>query len=347
MTLSDHVNDERLGEPGSTATWIVEGESSGQGFRHVRIQQMGKNASGQTHYLSISGFEIYGEVTGVCEELGKAAKEAEAALRKARRLLRTNMVKHMVVGAKVVRGLDWKWRDQDGPNGVAGEGTVTGELHNGWIDVTWDHGGSNSYRMGAEGKFDLKLSPGYEPESLTGATSGNKAVFTTPATSTATTAAVKPDRPPQARPLTGRKAASTPSIPEATTGKPLVESFEQTVSADNLSSGTHPAGDSQVSAGLTEGGGRENLAAEAVAASVLSSVLSPDGHLGLESPNDNETLSPLLEVVDNLEAEDREMRDRDTMRERTNMGNLNLRESLGLGRQAVTTNNESKNYDNR
>ena len=59
------------------------------------------------------------------------------------------------------------------------------------------------------------------------------------------------------------------------------------------------------------------------------------------------TLSPLLEVVDNLEAEDREMRDRDTMRERTNMGNLNLRESLGLGRQAVTTNNESKNYDNR
>ena len=70
------------------------------------------------------GFELYGQLTGVCEELGKAAKEAEAALRKARRLLRTNMVKHMVVGAKVVRGLDWKWRDQDGPNGVAGEGTV-------------------------------------------------------------------------------------------------------------------------------------------------------------------------------------------------------------------------------
>merc|ERR1719209_2130019 len=308
---------------------------------------MGRNASAQTHYLSLSGFEIYGTATGVCEELGKAAKEAEAALRKARRLLRTNMVKHMVVGARVTRGLDWKWRDQDGPGGAPGEGTVTGELHNGWIDVTWDHGGSNSYRMGAEGKFDLKLSPGYEPESLTGASSGNKAVFTTPATSTATTAAVKPDRPPQARPLTGRKAASTPSIPEATTGKPLVESFERTVSADNLSSGAHPAGDGQVSAGLTDGGGRENLAAEAVAASVLSSVLAPEGHLGLESPNDNETLSPLLEGVDNLEAEDREMRERDSMRDRTNMGNLNLRESLGLGRQAVTANNETKNYDNR
>ncbi len=34
---------------------------------------------------------------------------------------------------------------------------LRGELHNGWIDVTWDHGGSNSYRMGAEGKYDLRL----------------------------------------------------------------------------------------------------------------------------------------------------------------------------------------------
>ena len=58
---------------------------------------MGKNASAQTHYFSISGFEIYGTVTGVCEELGKAAKEAEAALRRQRRLLRTNMMKVMTV----------------------------------------------------------------------------------------------------------------------------------------------------------------------------------------------------------------------------------------------------------
>ena len=33
---------------------------------------MGKNASGQTHYLSLSGFELYGTVNGVCEDqLGK------------------------------------------------------------------------------------------------------------------------------------------------------------------------------------------------------------------------------------------------------------------------------------
>ena len=68
---------------------------------------------------------------------------------------RTNMVKHIVMGARVDRGIDWKWRDQDNPTGSGGVGTVTGELHNSWIDVTWDHGGSNSYRMGAESKFGI------------------------------------------------------------------------------------------------------------------------------------------------------------------------------------------------
>ena len=37
----------------------------------------------------------------------------------------------MVPGARVMRGMDWKWRDQDG--NPPGEGTVTGELHNGTL----------------------------------------------------------------------------------------------------------------------------------------------------------------------------------------------------------------------
>ena len=78
----------------------------------MRLQQMGKNASGQTHYLSVSGLELYGQVTGVCEDLGRAAREAEANLRRQRRLVRNQMLKHLVPGARVVRGLDWKWRDQ-------------------------------------------------------------------------------------------------------------------------------------------------------------------------------------------------------------------------------------------
>ena len=32
--------------------------------------------------------------------------------------------------------------------------------------MTWDAGGSNSYRMGAEGKYDLCLAPSHDPDKL-------------------------------------------------------------------------------------------------------------------------------------------------------------------------------------
>ncbi|XP_026156134.1 E3 ubiquitin-protein ligase HECTD1 isoform X6 [Mastacembelus armatus] len=129
-TLYTHVDDCSLNEPGSTATWPLDpSKDEKQGWRHIRIKQMGKNASGQTHYLSLSGLELYGTVSAVCEDqLGKAVKEAEANLRRQRRLFRSQVMKYIVPGARVVRGIDWKWRDQDG--NPAGEGTVTGEAHN-------------------------------------------------------------------------------------------------------------------------------------------------------------------------------------------------------------------------
>ena len=62
----------------STASWPLEApKDERQGWRHVRIQQTGKNASGQTHYLSLSGFEIYGSLKGVCDDLGKQTVVAE------------------------------------------------------------------------------------------------------------------------------------------------------------------------------------------------------------------------------------------------------------------------------
>ncbi|XP_056283269.1 E3 ubiquitin-protein ligase HECTD1 isoform X9 [Pseudoliparis swirei] len=130
-TLYTHIDDCSLNEPGSTATWPLDpSREEKQGWRHVRIKQMGKNASGQTHYLSLSGLELYGTVTAVCEDqLGKAVKEAEANLRRQRRLFRSQVMKYIVPGARVVRGIDWKWRDQDG--NPSGEGAVTGEAHNG------------------------------------------------------------------------------------------------------------------------------------------------------------------------------------------------------------------------
>ncbi|XP_067214236.1 E3 ubiquitin-protein ligase HECTD1 isoform X5 [Linepithema humile] len=211
VTLYAHVDDCSLNEPGSTATWTLEPPNEeAQGWRHLRLQQIGKNASAQTHYLSVSGFEVYGEVTGVCEDLGRAAKEAEAGVRKQRRFIKTQVLKHLVAGVRVARGLDWKWRDQDGV--PPGEGTVTGELHNGWIDVTWDHGGSNSYRMGAEGKYDLRLvGTGLETDNTAKCKSSGGV-------------------------LTGRKSSSTPSLPDCTDTamRGSVASTDQAASADNL-----------------------------------------------------------------------------------------------------------------
>ena len=55
----------------STHTWHIHPPADGQGWRHIRIKQNGKNSSGQTHYLSLSGMEIYGEIRGYSEgELG-------------------------------------------------------------------------------------------------------------------------------------------------------------------------------------------------------------------------------------------------------------------------------------
>lgn len=234
VTLLTHTDDKSLAEPGSTCTWPIECSLSEeqQGYRHVRIHQNGRNASGQTHYLSLSGFEIYGKVTGVCEDMGKtAAKENEAKMRRERRQVRSQL-KHIVPGARVIRGVDWRWEDQDGSPPC--EGSVTGEIHNGWIDVKWDHGLKNSYRMGAEGKYDLKLANGDQLSN-----------FDLSATSSTATSVVNPSTGgsnskklgDKQNVLTSRKSISTPSLPEATSDggfKTSVASTDQATSADNL-----------------------------------------------------------------------------------------------------------------
>ena len=57
------------------------------------------------------------------------AKEQEKQLRNRRRHVKTFVMKRLHIGARVVRGVDWKWRDQDGNPPVPG--TVIGELKNG------------------------------------------------------------------------------------------------------------------------------------------------------------------------------------------------------------------------
>lgn len=64
-------------------------------------------------------------------------------------------------GARVVRGVDWQWEDQDGGNGRRGK---VNEVQD-WSAasprsaayVIWDNGAKNLYRVGFEGMADLKV----------------------------------------------------------------------------------------------------------------------------------------------------------------------------------------------
>ncbi|KAH9495553.1 E3 ubiquitin-protein ligase mib2 [Bulinus truncatus] len=56
-------------------------------------------------------------------------------------------------GFRVIRGPDWKWADQDGGEGHLG--TVLKCKPSMTVKVLWDSGEVNSYRIGADGSYDL------------------------------------------------------------------------------------------------------------------------------------------------------------------------------------------------
>jgi len=56
--LRVHSDDTALNDPGSTHTWELEDCTAKGPFRYLRIAQNGKNSSGQTCYISVSGFEV-------------------------------------------------------------------------------------------------------------------------------------------------------------------------------------------------------------------------------------------------------------------------------------------------
>lgn len=69
-------------------------------------------------------------------------------------------MKGIFVGAKVVRGPDWEWAQQDGGNGKNG---IVMEIR-GWdniscrsvANVSWVAGSTNVYRLGHKGNVDLR-----------------------------------------------------------------------------------------------------------------------------------------------------------------------------------------------
>ena len=73
-------------------------------------------------------------------------------------------------GDRVVRGPDWEWGDQDGdgPGTVVprDDGTDFSDYGEGyvWVDVRWDHGGRNCYRVGPGVRDLAHLKYGNEEE---------------------------------------------------------------------------------------------------------------------------------------------------------------------------------------
>ncbi|XP_075213933.1 E3 ubiquitin-protein ligase mind bomb 2 [Lycorma delicatula] len=69
-------------------------------------------------------------------------------------------LKGIFVGAKVVRGHDWEWGDQDGGEGKTGRVMdIRGwdnESARSVVNVTWTSGSTNVYRLGHKGKVDIK-----------------------------------------------------------------------------------------------------------------------------------------------------------------------------------------------
>ena len=53
---------------------------------------------------------------------------------------------------KVIRGKDWRWGSQGGNSEF---GVVKIIKDHDWVSVRWENGERNSYRIGAEGCFDL------------------------------------------------------------------------------------------------------------------------------------------------------------------------------------------------
>ncbi|XP_068969133.1 E3 ubiquitin-protein ligase mib1-like isoform X1 [Bombus flavifrons] len=90
-----------------------------------------------------------------------ATPGSERVLLEPRRKSKKIAIRGIFPGARVVRGVDWQWEDQDGGNGRRGK---VNEIQD-WSAasprsaayVIWDNGAKNLYRVGFEGMADLKV----------------------------------------------------------------------------------------------------------------------------------------------------------------------------------------------
>ncbi len=67
-----------------------------------------------------------------------------------------------LLGTRVVRGRDWKWKNQDGGEGCVGTVVQIGQdkkspFTEQLVWVQWDCGTKANYRAGVDGKHDLRV----------------------------------------------------------------------------------------------------------------------------------------------------------------------------------------------
>ncbi|XP_075444629.1 E3 ubiquitin-protein ligase MIB1 [Ascaphus truei] len=85
---------------------------------------------------------------------------SERVLLESRRKSKKITARGIFASARVVRGVDWQWEDQDGGNGRRGKVTEiqdwSASSPHSAAYVLWDNGAKNLYRVGFEGMSDLK-----------------------------------------------------------------------------------------------------------------------------------------------------------------------------------------------
>ncbi|XP_067936875.1 E3 ubiquitin-protein ligase MIB1-like [Watersipora subatra] len=90
-----------------------------------------------------------------------SAPGQEKILLDSRRKTKKISLRGIFPGARVVRGVDWQWDDQDGGNGRRGKVTEVQDWSAASLKsaayVLWDNGAKNLYRIGFDGMMDLKV----------------------------------------------------------------------------------------------------------------------------------------------------------------------------------------------
>lgn len=130
-----------------TQQWIIVSEWTDDGYYTI----CSKDYCESEGFTFLTKEEFYNFIINPWKE--KSLIKEETIMQKP---LNSTPGKRMVttcdIGAKVVRGRNWCWYDQDNDD----FGIITEPANNdGWARVRWENGSVNSYRIGAGDKYDL------------------------------------------------------------------------------------------------------------------------------------------------------------------------------------------------